>query len=97
MVGESWCEWWGRRALQQVRSAHLVKQTGFPHPHVTDDDIFKDELEHCGKRPSVAAANEQGQLRDKCQENNRLAYRCVYAAQLRKVLLLIRGRVQACG
>jgi hypothetical protein len=45
----------------------------------------------------VAAANEQGQLRDKCQENNRLAYRCVCAAQVRNVLLLIRGRVQACG
>ena len=25
---------------------YLMKQTRFPNPHVTDDDIFKDEFEH---------------------------------------------------
>jgi hypothetical protein len=36
--------------VNERKTEYLVEQTRFPHPHVADDDIFKDELEHVGKR-----------------------------------------------
>ncbi len=36
--------------VDERQTEYLVEQTRFPHPHVADDDIFKDELEHIGKR-----------------------------------------------
>jgi hypothetical protein len=41
--------------VNERQTEYLVEQTRFPHPHVADDDIFKDELEHVGKRSCAVA------------------------------------------